>query len=87
MFSTLVLVGLLLNPNTSEINLHVQGPRTPGPIGGPQTPKDKDKTPVGPPTPWFNKDEDTFDLPTDPKHRDELKRDVESGKKEAAEAI
>jgi beta-barrel assembly-enhancing protease len=85
MFSTLVLVGLLLNPNTSDINLRSQGPRIPTPIGGPQTPKDK--TPVGPPTPWFNKDEDTFDLPTDPKHLADLKRDVQEGKKEAAEVL
>jgi predicted Zn-dependent protease len=83
MLSTLVFASLLLKQGPTQ----GQEPRVPAPIGGPQTPKDKVKTPTGPPTPWFNKDEDTFDLPTDPKHREDLKHDEEQGKKYAAEVL
>ncbi|HEY3782295.1 MAG TPA: M48 family metalloprotease [Fimbriimonadaceae bacterium] len=83
MISTLVLATLLLKQSPSRGG---QEPRVPTPIGGPQI-KDKDKAPTGPPTPWFNKDEDTFDLPTDPKQLADLKHDVVEGKKAAADAI
>src|SRR5579862_697944 len=48
---------------------------------------EKDKAPPPAPTPWFNKDEDTFDLPTDPARRAELEADVKQGKKYAAEVL
>jgi len=78
-----MLVGLIIVSawiGSSPPNLQFR--RMPAP---PQ--KVEDKAPAGPPTPWFNKDEDTFDLPTDPKHRADLERDIKEGKKFAAEVL
>lgn len=49
--------------------------------------KSDDKKPFVAPTPWFNKDEDTFDLPVDPARRKQLAQDVKDGRADAIDVL
>src|ERR1700722_9043366 len=49
--------------------------------------KPDDKAPFVAPTPWFNKDEDTFDPPADLKRRELLAKDAKDGRADAIDAM
>lgn len=47
----------------------------------------KPEKPITPPTPWWTKQEDSFDEPSDPRRQKQLKDDIAEGKKYADEVL